>query len=128
MHLEGPWLSTTGKRKGKFKWASADAKRRQQELENDWKSLKERYQIEQEEKKRAKAMSAKSLVYSLKPPPGRTTTDNIRSLDSGLGTATKKAAPVYTGDKIIGIGTMHKSNAVPIFSDGQAKDISAMRR
>ena len=27
MHLEGPWLSTTGKRKGKKKFASAEAKR-----------------------------------------------------------------------------------------------------
>jgi hypothetical protein len=28
----------------------------------------------------------------------------------------------------VGIGTMHKSNAVPIFSDQEAKDISSMRR
>jgi len=35
---------------------------------------------------------------------------------------------VYTGDKIKGIGTMHKSNAVPIFSDEQARDIARMRR
>jgi hypothetical protein len=27
-----------------------------------------------------------------------------------------------------GIGTMHKSNAVPIFSDEQAVDIAKMRR
>jgi hypothetical protein len=26
MHLEGPWLSTTGKKRGKQKWASAEAK------------------------------------------------------------------------------------------------------
>ena len=110
MHLEGPWLSTTGKRRGKFKWVSADAKRRQ------------------EDKKRAQGLKSPSLVYSLKPPPGRTTTDNIKSLDSGLGNASKKANPVYTGDKIVGIGTMHKSNAVPIFSDSQAKEISSMRR
>jgi hypothetical protein len=35
---------------------------------------------------------------------------------------------VYTGTKVIGIGTMHKSNAVPIFSDDEAKEISTMRR
>jgi hypothetical protein len=34
----------------------------------------------------------------------------------------------YTGDNIVGIGTMHKSNAVPIFSDQEAKEISSMRR
>ena len=27
-HLEGPWLSTIGKRKGKIKFASSEAKRK----------------------------------------------------------------------------------------------------
>lgn len=44
------------------------------------------------------------------------------------GAVASKQAPVYTGTKILGIGTMHKSNAVPIFSDDEAKDISSMRR
>ena len=35
---------------------------------------------------------------------------------------------VYTGDKMIGIGTLHKSNAVPIFSNDDAKDQALMRR
>jgi hypothetical protein len=34
----------------------------------------------------------------------------------------------YTGDKIIGIATMHKSSAVPVFSKDEAVDISKMRR
>jgi hypothetical protein len=34
----------------------------------------------------------------------------------------------YTGDKIIGIGTLHKSNAVPVFNTEEAKDIAKMRR
>ena len=35
---------------------------------------------------------------------------------------------VYTGTAIVGIATMHKSNAVPVFSDEEAVDISKMRR
>ena len=42
--------------------------------------------------------------------------------------AFKKDTPQYTGTKMIGIGTMHKSNAVPIFSEDSAKEISSMRR
>jgi hypothetical protein len=42
--------------------------------------------------------------------------------------ALKAPDKVYTGTKIKGIGTMHKSNAVPIFSDDEAKDIAKMRR
>lgn len=128
MHLEGPWLSTTGKRKGKFKWISSEAKRKHEELENSWLELKQKYKVEKEEKKKSLGLNAKNLVYKLAPPPGRSTTAHIRSLDSGLGNAAKKAAPIYTGDKIVGIGTMHKSNAVPIFSNSEAKDISTMRR
>lgn len=44
------------------------------------------------------------------------------------GPCSSKPSPTYTGTKIIGIGTMHKSNAVPIFSDDEAKEISSMRR
>jgi hypothetical protein len=35
---------------------------------------------------------------------------------------------VYTGDKIIGIAAMHKSNLVPVFNDEAAKEVSSMRR
>lgn len=34
----------------------------------------------------------------------------------------------YTGDKMIGIGTLHKSNAVPVFTNEEAKDMAKMRR
>ena len=44
------------------------------------------------------------------------------------GACTTKQTPTYTGTKIIGIGTMHKSNMVPIFSDEEAVDIARMRR
>ena len=33
---------------------------------------------------------------------------------------------VYTGVNLVGIATMHKSNAVPVFSISAAKDISNM--
>ena len=55
-------------------------------------------------------------------------TQKFQSLDTGLAPATKSEPKKYTGDKILGIATMHKSNAVPVFNDEQAKDISSMRR
>jgi len=58
----------------------------------------------------------------------RSDTDNYQSFDSGKGQATKKESQKYTGNKLIGIGMMHKSNLVPIFNEEQAKDISTMRR
>ena len=129
MHLEGPWLSTTGKKKGKKKFASAEHARKARDLEESWKELLKRQGVEQEERKRSRGLSAPSLStsYSLTIPEGRNTTAHIKSVDTG-GNATLKPAKVYTGTKVKGIATMHKSNAVPVFSDEQAVDIARMRR
>lgn len=55
-------------------------------------------------------------------------TNHIPSKDSGIGVAVKKEANTYTGDKLIGIGNLHKSNLVPVFKDEEAKDLASMRR
>ena len=60
-------------------------------------------------------------------PAGRET-PKLSSLDTGFVPCTKRFQNSYTGDKMKGIGTMHKSNAVPIFTDNEAKEISSMRR
>ena len=67
------------------------------------------------------------LQYKLSVPAGRETR-HIPSLNSGLGVATKAPPKVYTGDKMLGIATMHKSNAVPVFNSEAAVEISSMRR
>jgi hypothetical protein len=130
MHLEGPWLSTTGKKKGKQKFASADHARKARDLDASWKELLKKHNIELEEKKRKQALSSASLKgsYSLAIPEGRNTTAHIKSLNSGLGSATLAPPKVYTGTMVKGIATMHKSNAVPIFSNEEAVDIAKMRR
>jgi hypothetical protein len=123
MHMEGPWLSMTGRRKGKKKFASAEQKRQAEILEQEWQKLKEKY----EPKSKIK-LGRKSYVP---PKPIRRDADqpHIPSLDTGVKGAVNVRMPMqYTGDKIVGIGTMHKSNAVPIFTDQEAKDISSMRR
>ena len=129
MHLEGPWLSTTGKRKGKQKFASAEHARKARELDESWKEIQKRWAVDTEERKRNRALSAEPLKgsYSLTIPEGRNTTAHIKSVDTG-GNAVLKPSPVYTGTKVKGIATMHKSNAVPVFSDEEAQDISKMRR
>ena len=129
MHLEGPWLTTTGKKKGKRKFRNADEARKARELDENWKALQKKWGLEIEEKKRRRALNSDTLskTYSLKPPPGRET-PKINSLPFTGGPCVKAPEKIYTGTKIKGIGTMHKSNAVPIFSDEEAVDISRMRR
>jgi hypothetical protein len=128
MHLEGPWLSTTGKYKGKRKFRNAEEARKSRELDESWQKILKSQGIEAEERKRKRAMSAETLTYKLTAPAGRSTTAHIKSRGDYTGNATMPAPKVYTGTKVKGIATMHKSNAVPVFSNEEAVDISKMRR
>lgn len=128
MHLEGPWLSTVGKKKGKVKFRNAEEARKARELDESWNAIQKKWGVEAELKRRKRAMKADALIYSLPTPVGRTNTHHIPSLSTGGGVAVLAPAKVYTGNKILGIGTMHKSNAVPVFSDEEAVAIANMRR
>ena len=130
MHLEGPWLSTTGKKKGKKQWASSEAKARAERLarewrdrEAEWKKLAPKFSSKPVEPKKTKPLTSSGPKF----PPGREPVV-VKSLDTGWVTCGKPQDKEYTGTKCKGIGTMHKSNAVPIFSDEEAVDISKMRR
>jgi hypothetical protein len=138
MHLEGPWLSTTGKKKGPKKWASSEAKahaerlaREWRERETEWAKLSPKFSARNNSAKSSKPMELKRTAplksSGPKVPPGRETPE-IRSVDTGWVACTKPQDQSYTGTKVKGIGTMHKSNAVPIFSDDEAIEISKMRR
>ena len=126
MHLAHPALTMGGKRKGKVKFKNADEARKARELDASWKELQKKWGVAEEEKKRNRALKAPTLTYSLSSPPGRSTKHIPSRVTEGGSTA--PIHKVYTGDKIIGIATMHKSNAVPVFSEEQAVDISRMRR
>lgn len=105
---------------GKSKKRKPNAKQRQ--LKADWEALLKKYEPKKPLPARKDAGS-----YSL-GAPARRETPKIPSLPFTGAPCTKKANPVYTGTAIKGIGTMHKSNAVPIFSDEQAVEIATMRR
>ena len=130
MHLEGPWLSTTGKRKGKQKFRNAEEARKSRDLDVSWKELQKKWGVEAEERKRKRALSAAIMLPTENKPYRRDTGPRIPSLNGGkdMTPAIKAPDKIYTGTKVKGIGTMHKSNAVPIFSDEEAMDIAKMRR
>jgi len=132
MHLEGPWLTTTGKIKSKRrKFASADAARKARELAEQWEQKQQEWAKLAPRFSTSKTMTTKPATkLSPKYPPGREPQQHIPSLNGGVDSGPALRAPdkVYTGTKIKGIGTMHKSNAVPIFSDDDAVAIAQMRR
>ena len=126
MHLCGPALTMTGKKKGRVKFRNAAEAQRARELAADWEKLKARWSVPAPGRSKKK-FEPLTGSYQLTTPTGRPTTHDIPSLGM-MGVATKADPKVYTGTKVKGIATMHKSNAVPVFSDEEAVEISRMRR
>jgi len=60
--------------------------------------------------------------------PYRRPTPEYPSGSDTVGVAARVEPPRYTGTLVKGIGTMHKSNAIPIIDEEQMKDLARMRR
>jgi hypothetical protein len=129
MHLEGPWLSTTGKKRGPRKWASSEAKKLAAQRQAEWDRKLVEFDKMAPKFSTGPYNAPRKTIKDFMPkaPPGREA-QPTESLDTGWVACVKNRDQEYTGTKVKGIGTMHKSNAVPIFSDDEAKDISKMRR
>ena len=92
----------------------------QRQLAAEWDAIVKKYEPAKPVSFKAKPLQpVKSYVRQ---------TPHYPSLTTNGGTATKAAPKVYTGDKVMGIATLHKSNAVPVFNSQEAVDISKMRR
>lgn len=108
----------------------------QRELKAQWEKILAQSSKPLERGARSKGVVIASRKSTNAPfvPPSKVDVDPSRdlkrlpSLSQDSGVATKKASPQYTGTKMLGLGTMHKSNTVPVFSEEEAKDISKMRR
>lgn len=126
MHLVGPYLSTTGKRRGRVKFRSAEQARQARELAEDWQKLKQKWGVT--ETKRGKKNTSVELPTTAKNTV-RDTGPKPASLNSWVtGPVSTRSSQQYTGTAIVGISTLHKSNAVPVFSQREAEEIAKMRR
>jgi hypothetical protein len=67
-------------------------------------------------------------VRSNTPEPYRRQSVQYRSAPETVGVAARVESPHYTGSLVKGIGTLHKSNAVPVIDEEYMKDIARMRR
>jgi len=130
MHLAHPSLTTTGKKKGKKKWASAEHKRRAERAREQQEALYREYNITPQKRNKKGFMAP-----SYKPSEDRyTRVDAAREIKSVEPTWAPCPRPIdrkYSGERqLLGIATMHKSNMVPVFADNKevAIDIARMRR
>ena len=92
-------------------------------LRASWQQLMEKWDVKPDSKK-----ANKKQFYSGITIPNERSTSHLPSVDTGIGIASKKESPQYTGDEMIGISSTHKSNDVPVFRKEHAEDIAKMRR
>lgn len=95
------------------------------ELQASWSEILKKYDIKPEVRKTSK------VVANYIPPVvlhRECSLDSAPSLDSGVGSTPFVESPRYTGDAMIGVGQLHKSNAVPVFKKEDAEDLAKMRR
>lgn len=125
--MEGAWLSTTGKKKGKKKHRTSIHAHAARENEANWKEMQKKWGISDDQKKKERGL--KAPAYSSKPEPYRRDTGpRHASKPDTVGVALRAPDKVYTGDAMIGIGQLHKSNAIPVFKAEDALDLAKMRR
>ena len=120
MHMVGPYLTTTGKKAGKHKFRSAEHKRQAEIDARAWDELQKKY-----------ATKSKPVLLQKVSEPApyrRDTGPRIPSKPDTIAVAVKKPIPQYTRTNMTGIGQLHKSNAIPVFRQSDAEDISKMRR
>jgi hypothetical protein len=123
--------STTGKKKGKPKFRTAEAAAKARRSAQSWSDLLVRYDIKKENPKNSKISRATGFDPIVRNAPvvdPKRLTNHIPSLDTGKGLAAKKEVTQYTGTAMLGIGQLHKSNSIPVFQAEDAIDIAKMRR
>ena len=130
MHMEGPWLSTTGKRRGKKKFRNAGSANTARKNAEAWQALLDKWGVKDEVKttKIQRPTKFDPVVRNAPVVDPKRLTHNIPSVVTGVGVAVKKPVQQYTGDAMIGIGQLHKSNGIPVFSKEEAHDLALMRR
>lgn len=117
------FTTTSFKKRKKQKFTNAAAAASSRENQESWKKLLLSHGVKQQKvSKTIATLQRKPVSYRGSDLP------KIPSLKDTWEPCTKPADKVYTGDAIVGISTMHKSNAVPVFNKQAAIDISKMRR
>jgi hypothetical protein len=132
MHLLGPQYNNTAARKrksavkltGKFISDFNDYNRNMRRIGSSEMSLSD-YVLYRQGKLKPSTKKGKPLTVEYNVSDHRT---RYPSSGDGIGVSAPKREQVYTGTFIKGIGTMHKSNSVPITNDEDAIAIARMRR
>ena len=115
------FTTTSYEKRKKQKFTTAAAAQRSRENQESWKNILLSHGVKKVSKN-IQSVQRKPISYRGSDLP------RIPSRKDTFDPCVRPADKVYTGDAIVGISTMHKSNAVPVFNKQAAIDISKMRR
>ena len=106
---------------------SKQTRKQKQKQKDAWEAYKQKYGLVEN---KAINYHPKTLLKIQKDVlrKGAESFRSIPSLNSLEGNTAKAAPKQYTGDNVIGIAAMHKSNLVPVFKGSEAVEIAKMRR
>lgn len=111
-----------------FSTKSKKTRKQRQKEKDAWEAHKQKYGLTENRGR------TQQIVKTWQPEApkimrvGADSFKNCKSVETGAHVATKAPQKKYTGDAIVGLATMHKSNIVPIFNTEAAKDVANMRR
>jgi len=145
MHLVGPYMTTTNYKKRKKKqltqnqldklqieWRQYNKRMRKQNMHSlQYETFEDYMAYVQGNPPNRKKEQKEFKPYAPSKPHVRHTESypSLSTSDAIPGACAKRESPKYTGDLIVGIGTMHKSNLVPIMrGTKQAEELAKMRR
>lgn len=106
----------------KNKHRSSNSAKQSRENKASWEALLSKWDV------KPKVKQNKTSQYKIEIKRGGSLKETIKSLDTGFHDVTIKKYKQYTGDNMIGVATLHKSNGIPVFRKEDAIDISKMRR
>ena len=130
MHLLGPAYTTTNNRKRKSKSVTVTAKYAQEFLDYNKQIKKLGVKPKTFDEYVAYRQGRYNPTLRGTKMPEYNVSDHRQKYPSQVDTGVTfaKKPNVYTGERLVGIATMHKSNSVPVFSQEDAIEIARMRR
>jgi hypothetical protein len=119
-------LTLSGKKRGKVKFASAEAKRQYEQLQKDWAELKTKWGVTDTSKRKTTVVELPTIAKSQIRDSAN---GKPKSLNSWVvGAVSSKQTQHYTGSQVIGVTIVHKSCLQPVFNQQEAIDAANMRR
>ena len=98
------------------------------ELDQSWALLVARHSKPLEKGAKARGLCVQVQTPAKSQVPDATSRSRQEVFEGMRGAGAPRVQQMYTGNAVVGVATMHKSNSVPVFNADAARDVAQMRR